>query len=274
MSILGQELRHEREQRAVSLKDFSDRTKISLRVLEALEKGDARFLPEPFFIKSILRAYAKEFGLPEDRFYASYLKDTSPEAGPEAGPDKAAPKPAVSPPPSPERRPKPRRRHAAPAPGLAVLILVVAAAVAYVFIQKGQRAPAPVIPASVVGMPARPAVPASELAPVMGAGVIPDGADLKLELRFGAETWIQVAADGAIQLDGIQKAGERATCTAKNEFLLQTGNAGGFSLSLNGLALSPLGASGAVLTDVRINRETFKELETAAAKPPAKKAGR
>lgn len=269
MTILGQELRREREQRAVSLKDFADRTKISLRVLEALEKGDKRFLPEPFFIKSILRAYAREFGLPEDHFYASYLKDTRPETGPEAPSQKPVPKP-----PAEKRRAAPGRRRAGPALALAGLILLGAAAAAYVFILKGGRAPAPVIPAPQIGAPARPAVPASELPPVMEAGTIPDGADLKLELRFTADTWIQVAADGAVQLDGIRKAGERATCTAKKEFLLQTGNAGGFALSLNGRPLTALGASGAVLTDVRINRETLHEPGAAPDKPPAKKAGR
>ncbi len=269
MSILGQELRREREQRAVSLKDFSDRTKISLRILEALEKGDYKALPDPFFIKSILRAYAKDFRLPEDRFYSSYLQDTSPKIGPEAAPEKPAPRP-----PTGKRQAKPRRRRSAPALGLAGLILLGAAAAAYVFLLKAQRAPAPVIPAPHVDTPALPAVPGRELPPVVEAGAIPDGADLELELRFAADTWIQVAADGAIQLDGIRKVGEQVTCTAKKEFILRTGNAGGFTLSLNGLALNPLGAPGAVLADVRISRETLKALEAGPERPPAKKAGR
>jgi cytoskeletal protein RodZ len=274
MTNLGQELRREREQRTVSIKDFSNRTKISLRVLEALEKGDAQFLPEPFFIKSILRAYAKEFGLPEDHFYASYLKDTSPETGPEKASERTAPEPPAPTPSAGKRRAKPSRRRVAPALGLAGLILVVAAAAAYIFFLKGQRSPAPVIPIPKPETPSLPAVSASELPPVVEAGSIPDGADLKLELRFSADTWIQVAADGIIQLDGIRKAGERSTCTAKKEFILQTGNAGGFALSLNGLALNPLGAKGAVLTDVRIGRDTFRSLMTPPDKAPAKKAGR
>ena len=268
MSILGQELRRERELRAISLKEFSDRTKISLRILEALEKGDHRFLPEPFFVKSILRTYARDFRLAEDHFYALYRQEASPKIGMELAPARPAPVP-----PAGKRREKPRRRIAAPAFGLAGLILLAAAAAAYVFFVKAQRAPAPVIPAPQVGAPALPAVPSSEFPPVVEAGAIPDGADLRLELKFTADTWIHVASDGAVQLDGIRRAGEQATCTAKKEFLLQTGNAGGFTLSLNGRALKALGPSGAVLTDVRINRNLITAPESAPDRDPVKKAG-
>jgi cytoskeletal protein RodZ len=256
MSTLGQELRREREKRAVSLKDISDRTKISLRYLETLENGDYKALPGPFFIKSILRAYAKDCGLDEDHFYALYRQETRPEIGAEATPEKPAPRPPAG----------KRRRRAALALGLAGLILLGAAAAVYVYILKPQRDPVPIIPAPYAAAPALP--------PVVESVAKPEGTDLKLELTFTAETWIHVAADGAVQLNGIRKAGERATCTAKKEFLLQIGNAGGFALSLNGRALKTLGASGAVLTDVRIDRDTLSGLEAASDKPPAGKAGR
>jgi len=268
MSTLGQELRREREKRAVSLKDISDRTKISLRYLEALEKSDYKALPGPFFIKSILRAYAKDCGLDEDHFYALYRQETRPEIGAEATPEKPAPRP-----PAGKRRAKPRRR-AVLALGLAGLILLCAAAAVYVYILKPQRDPAPIIPAPYAAAPALAPLADPEVPPVVEFVAKSEGADLKLELTFTAETWIHVAADGAVQLNGIWKAGERATCTAKKEFLLQIGNAGGFALSLNGRALKTLGASGAVLTDVRIDRDTLSGLEAASDKPPAGKAGR
>ncbi len=269
MSTLGQELRREREKRAVSLKDISDRTKIIRRHLEALEKGDYEALPGPFFIKGILRAYAKEFGLAEDHFYALYMQETRPETGTEATPEKPAPRP-----PAGKRRAKPRRRRAALALGLAGLILLGAAAAVYIYILKPQRDPAPIIPAPYAAAPALRPLADPEVPPVVESVAKSEGADLKLELTFTAETWIHVAADGAVQLNGIWKAGERATCTAKKEFLLQIGNAGGFALSLNGRALKTLGASGAVLTDVRIDRDTLSGLEAASDKPPAGKAGR
>jgi cytoskeleton protein RodZ len=268
MSTLGQELRREREKSAVSLKDISDRTKISLRYLEALETGDYKALPGPFFIKSILRAYAKDFGLDEDYFYALYRQETRPEIGAEAAPGKPAPRP-----PTARRRAKPHRR-AALAFGLAGLILLGAAAAVYVYILKPQRNPAPIIPAPYAAAPALPPLADPEVPPVVEFVAKPDGADLKLELMFTAETWIYVAADGAVQLNGTWKAGERATCTAKKEFLLHTGNAGGFTLSLNGRALKPLSAPGRVLTDVRIDRGTLSGVEAASDKPPAGKAER
>jgi hypothetical protein len=75
-------------------------------------------------------------------------------------------------------------------------------------------------------------------------------------------------------LEGIRKAGEQAACKAKTEFLLWTGNAGGFTATLNGRALKPLGVAGAVLKDVRISRDTLRSMEAEPDKPPAGKAGR
>jgi hypothetical protein len=85
---------------------------------------------------------------------------------------------------------------------------------------------------------------------------------------------MHVAADGEVRIDGIKKAGDTAACTAKREIILHTGNAGGFSFTVNGRPGLPLGASGAVLTDVRINRETLAARLAGPGKPPAAKGGR
>ena len=265
MASLGQELRRERERRAVSLKDMADQTKIGLRYLEALEKERYDDLPGPFFIKGIFRAYAKFLGLPEDHFYSLYLVKTSPATGGEAKPEKPVREVSA------EKR---RLRPAARALGLAGLIFLGAAAAVYVYILKPQRGPLPVISEPRRAASERPAIAPPEVPPVVESGTIPESEDLTLALRFTAETWIHVAADGAVQLDGNRKAGERAACKAKTEFLLQTGNAGGFTATLNGRALKPLGAAGVVLIDVRISRDTLRSMEAEPDKPPAGKAGR
>ena len=84
MASIGQELKRERELRGISLKDISKSSKISLRLLEALEEDRLDLLPGKFFIKAIICTYAKFIGLEEDsilnKYYeASFLEEQSQE---------------------------------------------------------------------------------------------------------------------------------------------------------------------------------------------------
>jgi len=89
----GSRLRAAREARGVSLRDIAATTKISVLVLEALERNDASRLPGGLFSRAFVRAYAKEVGLdPEqtvrefaDRF-GDGVETTSPDERVQARP--------------------------------------------------------------------------------------------------------------------------------------------------------------------------------------------
>ncbi len=72
----GEELRVERERRGLSLETLCARTKVKLRHLEALERGDYMALPGGVFRRGFVRAYLGSVGLEESdwlpRFEASY----------------------------------------------------------------------------------------------------------------------------------------------------------------------------------------------------------
>ena len=59
-----------RERNGVSLKDIADRTRIPLRHLEELERGDVSKWPPGVYAKSWARNYAAEAGLDQDRVAA------------------------------------------------------------------------------------------------------------------------------------------------------------------------------------------------------------
>ena len=67
---------------------------------------------------------------------------------------------------------------------------------------------------------------------------------LRLELRFTANSWMHVTADGIVVMNDIQAGGTAVELRAEREFVLQTGNAGGFDYNLNGQPGRPLGGSG------------------------------
>ncbi len=76
MTGFGSALRAERERCDLTLQSISDRTKISIRNLEALEAEDFAVLPSGVFRRGIVRAYVLELGLDEhpwlERFQASH----------------------------------------------------------------------------------------------------------------------------------------------------------------------------------------------------------
>ena len=69
---LGQYLRQERESRSVSLEELSKGTRISLPILEALERDDFAFIPQREFIPGFLRGIARHVGLDRDEVLRRY----------------------------------------------------------------------------------------------------------------------------------------------------------------------------------------------------------
>ena len=85
---LGDWLRRQREVREIGIRDIADRTKISLRYLEAMEADRFDLLPAPVFAKGFLREYARYVGLSPDDVVNHYLSVHHPEelAGPAEDP--------------------------------------------------------------------------------------------------------------------------------------------------------------------------------------------
>jgi len=69
----GAKLREARERRGLTLRVIADRTRISVRVLEALEKNDISRLPGGIFSRGFVRAYADEVGLDPEQTIAEFI---------------------------------------------------------------------------------------------------------------------------------------------------------------------------------------------------------
>lgn len=90
MPTLGEELRHKREQRGISLAEISEATRIGTRFLKAIETDNFSILPGGIFTRSFIRAYAKHVGMNEDEAIGLYLQQV---AGPGAAQSEAAQEP-------------------------------------------------------------------------------------------------------------------------------------------------------------------------------------
>jgi len=76
---------------------------------------------------------------------------------------------------------------------------------------------------------------------------------LRLEMFFLEPTWIQVYIDGVLAMDEVKMDGEQVAFDCQTDFVINTGNAGGFAYFIEGQPCKPLGASGATVQNVRIS---------------------
>jgi len=73
VGAFGEKLRKQREQRGIALDAISNTTKISPRMLRALEDEHFDQLPGGVFNKGFVRAYARQVGLDEEEAITDYL---------------------------------------------------------------------------------------------------------------------------------------------------------------------------------------------------------
>jgi len=73
LPTFGEKLRKQRELRGISIEAIANTTKISTRMLRAIEDEHFDQLPGGVFNKGFVRAYARQVGLDEDETVAEYL---------------------------------------------------------------------------------------------------------------------------------------------------------------------------------------------------------
>jgi cytoskeletal protein RodZ len=78
-SVLG--LATIRRNRGISLQQIAEATKIGVRSLEAIERGDFRKLPGGIYTTSYIRQYARAIDYDEDAILAFYRRHIAGESG-------------------------------------------------------------------------------------------------------------------------------------------------------------------------------------------------
>lgn len=70
-----------RRNRGISLKQIAESTKISVRSLEAIERGEFRKLPGGIYAKSYIRQYAQAIDYDEGPILAGYHREMAADGG-------------------------------------------------------------------------------------------------------------------------------------------------------------------------------------------------
>jgi len=278
----GTFLRQAREQRGVSLQELAVTTKISARVLEALERNDPSKLPGGIFSRSFVRAYAREVGVDPDVAVANFVSAFPDESGADEMPATASAVEAES----FEQR---RRVFRVVVRLLGVAVLVAILAFIYYsrfrpkFLTTGPDGPRPPAAGTVSQAPSLPQRPPPAPAPApselpgaaladaaQAAATPPTGqaetgapaatpsalpgaaasqqAPLVVVLTLTDPCWLSVNVDGARTPSRTAGAGERLEFAVQRSITMTAGNAAALSVTLNGRPARALGAAGQVVT--------------------------
>jgi transcriptional regulator with XRE-family HTH domain len=249
MAPIGMELKRERELRGITLQEIADATKINIRYLRDLEEDRLDNLPGTFFIKGIIRSFAKYIGLDENTILNSYYESELHREQEKKEQEEESQKTQSTLPIKVKR-----------ILYSVSLFLALMAVLTLIYILVNQKPTG----RKVEETPSTLTIQETAPSPPPGNPILEEEKELILDLTFVMETWIQIYADGELVTEGLKLEGEKVQVIAKEELLIHTGNAGGISFTLNNKIGIPLGESGAIRRDIRItleNMETFIKQE-------------
>jgi hypothetical protein len=271
MSTLGHILATERVRQNLGLEQVSDVTRISPRILKAIEMDDFEQIPGRVFARNFVRQYAQVLKLNPDALVAQFDREQSPSETIESNPKSVGYTAGFS----------------LNLPALAdvfgnttltsfftfLFTIAVCALGVWTFDNWGtvrahvlpnppagplagaaranppHPAPKPLAmkPLAAVAPPSQPARAGSELdSPAIPAS----GAAVHVLLAASDLCWTRITADGKVLFAGMLNAGESREVDAASVVDVRAGNAGALVVKLNGNEIPPLGPKGQIRTVV------------------------
>ena len=262
---VGAALREAREQRAISLDDVAQATKIRVPILRAIETNRRELLPEAIYLRAFVRAYAREVGLDPGDTVRRYLDQFPPAVEPVQTASRS-------------ERVDILPGQVVPAQDaignddwlavgrqwLVVVIVLVVSLVGYGV----ARWRAPVRASSQTAQadqatesarsPSAGRTPVDQEIGTAGAVLAADDRVLHLNIQADGPCWLSATADGTRVVYGLMSAGEQHALDVRREAVLRIGDPAKLTFSINGVAGRSLGQAGEPVT-ARITRENYRE---------------
>lgn len=233
----GAILRHKRTELGLSISDISRRTGIRVPILEAIEAGAFDTLPM-VYMRSFVRRYARAVGInehdlpPLEEAHAAHHAASTLYQSVHSSPASQ------------------RLRRVPPAVGALLAVVIVGAAGYALFLSAESTAPPqPTTPAAEVPIETVRTAPTRGLLDYFGDT---GGDSLRLEAVASDTAWLSITMDGRRTEQLTLRPGDRRQWSARQQFVISIGNAGGVELYRNGQQLPPLGKRGEAVRYVRI----------------------
>jgi transcriptional regulator with XRE-family HTH domain len=260
-SDVGGRLRQARERRGLSLHDAARQTKLSINVLQAVERNDFASLPRGVYRRAYIRTLAAEFGLNANELAADYCASYEP--------------PIESPPVESSRdcalADRWLQQLNSPRRSIVTLVILIALAIGWFAWPDGGESPLASATLAEEPIPSRPlldTVAASHLrrASASAEGIMtPSRLDVPLRIALAANDWCWVAAesDGKRALYRLVAPGEHVVLEGQRMISLRLGNGGSVTLSINDGPRRLAGNDSEVI-DMKLTPENVDALRDAA----------
>ena len=229
LQSLGGQLRQVRLQKNISLEAIEERTLIRQTLLGALEQGNLSELPEPIYVRALLRRYGNALGLDGESVASQFFT-----------------RPVVQPPrsswkDSPTAQLRPFHLYGA----YVLLIMGAVMALSGLVRRDTSEFAKPIVDQAVLEqlMPKETqvaAIPTAAEAPKPKVQARP----VELDLALTGQSWVRVIADGKTEFEAILEQGETRSWAADRSITVRVGNAGGVMFSYNDSEAAPMGELG------------------------------
>ena len=244
-------LRNAREAKGLSHRQVAEATKLSVRTIDLLEKGELSELPEGIYRRSIIRAVAREVGLNPEQLLTEFAAQR---------PDDLPSPPVVV-----VAEPQAHQRSHALLALAGVLVPLIAGALYFgmpllrTLTDRPAFTPVAIAPEELQRVqPLR-----AEVMPVGGFQDVAMPADTKrtpvvVTLTISSRCQLRIVADGTEIIGRTVEEGETLPIELGDELLLLGDNAAAVQFSINGRAGRLLGQPGDVLS-ARIGRDDYQD---------------
>ena len=263
LESFGEELRRHREQKQMSLAAISEATRISEKMLEAIEAGRFSVLPQTY-IRAFLRAYARVLDLNPEEILKRYdAVNQEIRVAAEEWVDRSK---VPAPPP---KRPKQRAASSSGRTLLrpAMILVVIVAAIGGVIYLATRGSSVPVqdplskVPFDKAVHETEAVVIQAEPTPPPPQVQRPVADSLRLEVTTTDSLWISVNIDNVRKGQYLFPPRRTYMWAAKEQFIISMGNAGVATFRLNGNDLGALGKRGAVARNIVITESGVQQAQ-------------
>ena len=250
----GTRLREARKRRGISLREIASTTKISSGALEALERNDVARLPGGIFTRGFVRSYAAEVGLDPEQTLREFLAEFPLEGVADGSPYASDTHEQES--------LESQREMAGTLVRLVALSIPLAGLIVYFGLNGGSAGRDEVDDSeAVVSATSDDSAPSADVEEPQSAVVTADPAVaemLTIGIHPDAPCWVSLTMDGELVFSRLMQPGEREVLEAREEIVLNVGDAGAFAFTLNRQPGRRLGRAGEVVM-ARINHDNISD---------------
>ncbi|NJL46165.1 MAG: helix-turn-helix domain-containing protein [Leptolyngbyaceae cyanobacterium SM2_3_12] len=230
LSELGAVLKTAREQQGYTLEAMGHKTLIRPTLLMAIEQGDLDGLPEPVYIRGLLRRYGEALNLDGETLASQFFTPVRIQR--ESWQD------------SPAAQLRPLHLYGA------YFLVLVAAISGLSYLLKRTAPEATLLPPLDPLNGVEVTLPAasngnSEDALIAEAPTTPE-APIQVKMSLTSQSWLRITSDGKTEFEGILQPGDTRLWQADQALTIRAGNAGGVVVSFNNSQAEALGQPGMV----------------------------